>query len=43
VSVPTFSAAMASEVTSAYWPDTDVGQYHALPLRLHLALSVLLI
>jgi hypothetical protein len=29
--------------TPAYWPEADVGRFHALPLRLHLALGVLLI
>ena len=41
--VPTTGAAIASLPASGFWPETDVGRYHAPTLRLHLALGVLLI
>ena len=36
-------AVIASEIASEFWLAADLGQYRALPLRLHLALGVLLI
>jgi len=39
----TISVAIASNATSGYWQESDVGRRHAPPLRLHLALGVLMI
>ena len=36
-------AEIASEAASEFWLESDFGQYHALPLRLHLVHGVLLI
>lgn len=40
---PTISVEIASDATSGYWPESDIGRRPAAPLRLHLALGVLLI